>query len=235
MVNVPARLSTMRRMKRAGESILLPAGLFAFLRSLPPNPRILDIGCGNNSPQRVKGLRPDATYTGVDVGDHNQSGNSLSFADHYVIASSAEFANAIAALGAARFDGVISNHNLEHCEAPDAVLEAIAKVIAPGGRLFLAFPSEASVNFQSREGTLNFFDDPTHREVPSWNHVVEKLKNLQFEIGQAHPRYRPLFPAAIGLAFEPWAAATGKQAPLAGTWALYGFESILWATKLPAN
>jgi 2-polyprenyl-3-methyl-5-hydroxy-6-metoxy-1,4-benzoquinol methylase len=221
----------LRRLKRAGEAVLLPMGLFGFLKELPPNPRILDIGCGNNSPQRVKGQRPDAVYTGIDVGDHNQTGDSLAHADRYVVARSADFAETMSAFGAGAFDAVISNHNLEHCEAPDAVLAAIGNVLAPGGRLFLAFPSEASVNFPSRKGTLNFFDDPTHRAAPEWTHVLSMLDRMKLKVQKASRRYRPLLPAAVGLLLEPWAAATGRLAPLAGTWALYGFESIVWAEK----
>jgi hypothetical protein len=46
---------------------LRPRGKLAFLKSLPPGARVLDVGCGNNSPRDAKVLRPDLIYTGLDM------------------------------------------------------------------------------------------------------------------------------------------------------------------------
>ena len=100
-----------------------------------------------------------------------------------------------------------------------------------GGKLFMSFPSEASVNMPSRKGCLNFYDDKTHTTVPSWRGILRALAEGGMRLDFAAPRYRPAVGFLIGLAFEPFVAPFGRQAPRATTWALYGIESIIWATK----
>ena len=110
--------------------LLKPKGRNAFLYSLPPNPRILDVGCGNNSPALVKRTRPDCWYIGLDIDDYNQAGASRSLADEYVTVSSSRFVDAIAQYRNS-VDAVISSHNLEHCDEPLRVLNAMLEALRP--------------------------------------------------------------------------------------------------------
>lgn len=205
---------------------LRPRGKLAFLKSLPRAAQVLDVGCGNNSPRDAKILRPDLVYTGLDVGNYNQQG-SIRYADAYVLVSPADFANAISA-HAGQMDALVSSHNLEHCDEPAAVLAAMVAALRPGGRIYLAFPCEQSVRFPRRRGSLNFYDDATHRQVPEWERVLATLRELGVTLTYACPRYRPGLPAAVGLALEPLAWMLGRSMPGGFTWALYGFESVLW-------
>jgi SAM-dependent methyltransferase len=192
---------------------------------------LLDVGCGSGSPRLVKSLRPDIYYVGLDVGDYFQTEESKALANEYVITSPEDFDNAIIRLGTPHFDAIISWHNLEHCYYPERVLRAMCGALRPGGSLCLAFPAEASTKMPSREGTLNFFDDPTHRTVPVWLDVLRSLQENGMEMVFASQRYRPWAAFLIGLLFEPVVAILKKQAPKCGTWALYGFESVIWARK----
>jgi SAM-dependent methyltransferase len=214
------------RSRHALVSWLRPRGKFAFLRSLPPNARVLDVGCGNNSPRDAKILRPDLVYTGLDVGDYNQQ-DSIRYADTYTLTTPADFASAIRAQ-AGRMDAVLSSHNLEHCDEPVAVLEAMVAALRPGGRLFLAFPCEESVHFPSRRGCLNFFDDATHKAVPRWDAVLRTLTGAGLTVDYACKRYRPPVLAGAGLALEPLGRLLKHNMPGGATWALYGFESVIW-------
>lgn len=204
-------------------------GKQAFLKSLPPGTRVLDVGCGNNSPREAKILRPDLVYTGLDVADYNQE-DSIRYADAYVIVPAPDFASAIAAY-AGRMDAVVSSHNLEHCDDPAAVLRAMAAALRPGGRLFLAFPCEESVRFPRRRGCLNFFDDATHQAVPRWKPVVDALRASGFTLEHACRRYRPWLLACLGLLLEPLGLLLGRNMPAGSTWALYGFETIIWGRR----
>lgn len=208
-------------------------GKQAFLRSLPHGAAVMDVGCGNNSPREAKSLRPDLHYTGLDVEDYNQQHDPHLYADAYLLVPRADFARAIAA-HEGRLDAIVSSHNLEHCDDPAAVLAAMVGALKPGGRLFLAFPCEESVQFPSRRGCLNFFDDATHQRVPQWDHVQDTLRSYGLTLDYACKRYRPGLLAALGLALEPLARLLGRNMPAGSTWALYGFESIIWGRRDPA-
>lgn len=114
--------------------LLYPHGRYLFLRSLKnsPNTRILDVGCGNRSPENVKSILDKVYYVGIDVGDYNQTSASKSCADEYHIVSGEEFACAIENYKDS-FDAVISSHNIEHCEEPERVLRAMAASLKTGG------------------------------------------------------------------------------------------------------
>lgn len=205
-----------------------PRGRNGFLVELPRNARVLDVGCGNDSPRNFKALRPDIHYAGLDVGDCRQPIDPRSVADEYVIVEPHDFCAAIARFGT-RFDAVVSAHNLEHCDDQRGVVAAMVDALVPGGRLFIAFPSAASKSFPTRAGCLNFFDDPTHNEVPDFEMVCRLLSERGMEIEYRAKRYRPPLKFALGLGLEPVSALRRKVMP--GTWALYGFESIIWARK----
>jgi SAM-dependent methyltransferase len=203
-----------------------------FLDSCIPKARLLDVGCGNGSPKFIKSIRPDIHYVGLDVGDYNQSEDPRKYAKEYIIVPPEQFAAKILEMRQS-FDVVISAHNIEHCNDPTAVLTAMARALAAGGRIFLSFPCEASIHFPRRHGTLNFFDDWTHQILPKFDQVLSILQDEGCVIDVAKRRYRPLYHCVRGVVAEPFSMARKKV--MYGTWALYGFESIVWATARPAG
>ncbi len=210
--------------------ILRPANKSAFVHSLRPDAAIFDIGCGNGSAARLKQAAPEIRYVGIDIGDYHQTEMAFASMDRYIVTTSEQFASTIRDIGES-FDGVISSHNIEHCEDPDAVIDAMCSVLKPGGVLYLAFPTEASVDFPKREGTLNFYDDPTHRVVPSFAALAARLEANGMRLEKAIPRSRPLMYAIAGLLLEPWSAIRNRVDHYGAIWALWGFESIVWARK----
>ena len=211
-------------------SFLMSRGRDRFIRSLPAGAKLLDVGCGNNSPERVKIQRPDIHYVGIDINDYNQSSFSLCCADEYITADPANFSREIA-LRKNHFDAVISSHNLEHCEQPWDVLMAMLDSLKSGGSIYLSFPSEKSVLFPSRRGTLNFSDDPTHRFLPPFDTIADFMAARGFSFPISTRRYRPPLLFLMGLILEPIGFLIGRNMPWGSTWALYGFESIIWAIK----
>lgn len=225
-------VKTMRiaRMKAFLRPMLNRRGKDAFLKSLPRNATVLDVGCGNNSPFQSKLQRPDLHYIGLDIGDYNQMFAPDKYADRYIIAPPEGFADEILKF-ANSCDAVISSHNIEHCNQPDDVLRAMLKSLRKGGRAYLCFPCEESVSFPKRENTLNFYTDPTHRIVPDFSDICETIESEGLKIDFATKRNRPFALFVIGLALEPLAFLTKKNMPGGTTWALYGFESIIWASR----
>jgi SAM-dependent methyltransferase len=205
-----------------------PKGKAAFLHKLKQGASVLDVGSGRNSAYRFKSILPSLHYTGIDIVDYDQSLHNL--ADEYVRTTPEEFWQAIDKF-TGKFDAVVSSHNIEHCNDRENTLRAMAKAIKPGGKLYLSFPSEKSVNFPSRKGTLNYYDDPTHTETPpnlEW--VVDILEQSGCKILFSTPSYKPFLNRMIGMFNEPISRLRKKV--MQGTWPLYGFESVIWAEKI---
>jgi SAM-dependent methyltransferase len=198
-----------------------------FLKTINLNGKLLDVGCGNDSPYYIKTKCPYIKYTGIDVGDYNQTKPNL--ADNYIVVKAEDFASAIANLPEL-YDSVISSHNLEHCDDREKTLDAMLKVLSPGGYLYLSFPTEKSVSFPKRKGTLNYYDDPTHKgKPPNYNNIIATLKANNIQILVAIRSYKPFFLYLIGFILE-WKSKKDKEVKF-GTWAYWGFETVIWAKK----
>lgn len=199
-----------------------------FLSKLNSNSSILDVGCGNNSPFRTKKILPNCIYTGIDIGDYNQTKPIL--ADNYILTTPQNFSNEIMKLSEL-FDAVISSHNLEHCDDRKSTLKAMLNTLKIGGKIFLSFPCEESINFPKRRGTLNYYDDSTHKlSPPNFMEMLLSIKEQGFEIEYAEKNYSPILLRSIGLVFEPLSEIKNRN--FIGTWEYYGFESIIIAKKI---
>ena len=219
--------SLVKPMKAAFQKIIRRHGKTSFICGLPIGAKILDVGCGNDSPARVKSLRPDLWYIGLDIGDYNQT-ESTSVANEYIITDPDLFANRIGTFKA-NLDAVVSAHNLEHCNRPQEVITAMVSALRPGGRLYLSFPCERSVYFPHRQGTLNFYDDDTHQWVPQWADTLDAIRGAGLRVDYAAQRSRSVVMALLGLILEPISFA--RRRVMRGTWDVYGFESVIWATR----
>ena len=209
------------------KKILRPRGQRSFLSSIKKdNCKILDVGCGKNS-VFLKSVKPDSSVYGVDVSLFEQTDKSKALYEKLIICESEDFAQSIQNLGLC-FDVVISNHNIEHCEDPQSTFRAMVNRTAPGGHLFIATPSLASVDFPSRGGGLNFFDDATHQRP------VDLMELFSSESHRLECRYytksaKPVIWHLIGGMHE--LASRKIDRILLGTWDYYGFEQIMWARK----
>ena len=206
--------------------LLSPYGKTSFLNNLDHNAVIFDVGCGNNSPIKTKKIIPKCVYYGIDIDDYNQA--SSQYADHYITTTSENFSSKISEFKN-YFDAVISSHNLEHCDDWKGVLLAIHSSLKTGGRVYISLPSELSITFPSRIGTLNFYDDSTHKNLIFFHDLQNYLDSLNFIIIYKTNQYKPLVLRIIGFILEPLSNYINKVLP--GTWAYYGFEQIFLAIK----
>ena len=210
-------------------SVLRPKGKHRFVKSLPAKSKILDIGCGNASVNAFKSVNPSVHYSGVDVADFNQTEASKAAMDDYLIFEPSLFDRGIDKLPS-DYDAVVWSHNIEHCFDRWAVFRAVLDRLKPSGALYLSFPSMETLDFPSREGTLNYLDDPTHREAPpDLESVISFIEERGFSIGFVERNYRPKLLALVGFLLEPLSIMSGRVR--LGTWEYYGFETIIHAVK----
>ncbi len=209
--------------------ILRRHGKWGFLSKIDHNDTILDVGCGNESPQKTKIQIPNCHYTGIDVVEQDE--NPIRHYDRLIISQPENFHKEIGLLQE-EYDAVISSHNLEHCNDRWGTLESMASKVKLGGSIFLAFPSEESVNFPSRDiGCLNYYDNKEHLETPpDFSRVVNTLIDNGFEITFSKKRYRPNFLWFLGFFTDKFHRANNKVGFC--TWEYFGFESIIWAKRV---
>ena len=206
-----------------------PRGKQSFIDSVVKNGKLLDVGCGNNSPYYVKTLRPDIHYTGLDIGIYNQTSDHSAYANEFILTDPEGFHGKIQERPN-EFDAVVCAHNLEHCNDYMAVTLAMIQSLKAGGTMYISFPCEASVRFPKRAGSLNFYDDDSHRNLIPYAVFLPALKQHGMETLFAAQRYRPLIPFLAGVVLEPLSMLLKRQIPLA-TWALYGFETVIISRK----
>ena len=205
-------------------------GKFSFLNSIPKNSKILDVGCGNNSAYKIKRFLPDSYYVGIDIGDYNNKNDANIYADEYILTDPSKFVDSINLLSY-KFDAIISSHNLEHCNDRYGTLNAIIDKLNNSGKLYLSFPSEKTINFPKRKGTLNYFDDLTHKDLPpDYNLILEIIKGKSLNILFSTPSYRPFLLSCIGY-FTNLISKYTKKIHI-GMWEWWGFESIIIAQKI---
>lgn len=202
-------------------------GKYGFLRSIPENSRVVDVGCGNNGPYQAKSLRGDIYYVGLDIATYNQTLENLSDEYHELSPS-----NIITFLhnNMNSFEAVICAHVLEHSESRDELLEAMLSSLKVGGMLYLSFPSSRTIHFPSRAGSLNYFDDPTHIGFPP------DTKRIEHIISQSncHIHYKRIFqrtPVGFLFGLVNEFSSYRKKTILRGTWAFWGFETVYWVRR----
>lgn len=72
------------------------------------------------------------------------------------------------------YDYVTLPHVIEHIENGESVVSGLCRKVKPGGVFYIEYPSEKSARLPSMKGTLNFYDDPTHKRF----YEIEKLKKI---------------------------------------------------------
>jgi SAM-dependent methyltransferase len=210
--------------------IIKPHAKVSFLYNVSElfqKPNILDVGCGNDTIILVKKAVPHFHYTGLDVQIYNMS--TTDAIDEYILVEPSAFADKIGEM-ANRFDVIISAHNIEHCIEREKTFRNMLRALKKGGLLYLSCPSEKSVSFPSRYGTLNYYDDETHIGEPPDFSILKKMADeekcaILFET----EGYKPPLAWLIGLLLEPFSALIKRALPC--TWNFYGFENILWVKK----
>lgn len=206
---------------------------FLYIRRRLSSPalRILDIGCGNNSPTTTKHWFPGCHYSGADIGQyHNSQEDLAAIDDFYPVGIDG---SGYSEIPDSSYDFVILHHVVEHMSDPAPILTAICSKLKPGGYIWIAFPSLRSLSLPSGEGTLQFCDDPTHVYVPNIREISNVLLASGVKVLHAG-RSRDFARTLIGAAILPWALLrrliTGRLSAK-GLWYILGFEDHVFGQR----
>jgi 2-polyprenyl-3-methyl-5-hydroxy-6-metoxy-1,4-benzoquinol methylase len=196
--------------------------------------RILDIGCGNNSPTTTKHWFPGCHYSGADIDQYNNNADDLAAMDAFYLLGTD--GSGYSAIPDSSYDFIILHHVVEHMPEPAPILATICTKLKPGGYIWIAFPSIRSLSLPSAEGTLQFCDDPTHVYVPDIRDISNILLTNGVRVVHAG-RSRAVLREIIGVAILPWALLrkmiTGKLSSK-GLWYILGFEDHVFGQRKPS-
>lgn len=206
-----------------------PFGLRILKRNFPNTGMkqiaVLDIGCGNHAPTRLRNVFPGAKYFGVDRASYNLTEEDLRSMDVFIILD-LETNRISRYLEEGKFELINFSHVIEHLDNGEEVLRQLRRLQPPKSLLYIETPSEESLHFVSRPGTLNFFDDPTHKRVYSLEEITNILRSENYLILKSGKRrdYRRilLFPL-LACIF----VILGKRIPGPVVWDIIGFANYL--------
>lgn len=200
---------------------------FRYVRGkLPPTPRILDIGCANNSPSVTKRWFPGCHYTGADIRAYGEGESGTGGMDEFFLLGMD--GSGYDAIPDASYDLVILNHVVEHMPKPGPVIAVLCGKLKPGGYLWIAFPSVRSLGLPSSfDETLQFCDDATHVYVPDLREIANVLLANEVKVLHAGRSREGLFTrVSDGLKLVKRVvkrAVTGRFSGR-GMWYVLGFE-----------
>jgi SAM-dependent methyltransferase len=201
-------------------------------RKLGPGPlRILDVGCGDNSPTTTKQWFPGCRYEGADIQQYNLTAEDLAAIDaFYPLGFDG---SGYSAIPDSAYDFVILSHVIEHMPDPLPILAAICAKLKPGGLIWIGFPSLRSLSLPPAEKTLQFCDDPTHIRLPHIWEISNVLLANGVKVLHAG-RSRSFLREALGAAVLPLEMlqklVTGRFSG-AGLWYILGFEDHVFGQR----
>lgn len=152
----------------------------AFVDATPEGGKLLDLGSSNGDTLcHMWELRPDLVFFSVDIaGPPPRMPPNTSFAR-------ADLESQKLPWPSQSFDSITCMHLVEHLRTSTNLWREGARLLKPGGRIYIETPGPESVTTASAPSTLkgkitlNFFDDPTHiQPVP-----IEALARAARDVG----------------------------------------------------
>lgn len=128
---------------------------------LTPSSKLLDVGCGGLAPYSTFDYYPGVVFSGIDWNDITGR-KDMEFFYQGDLEN-----NPLDEIPNNHFDVINLSHIIEHISNGEFLIETLVKKLKPGGIIYIETPSEKSLSLPSMYGTLNFWDDTTHKKVYS--------------------------------------------------------------------
>ncbi len=189
--------------------------------------RVLDAGCGPDDGVIAQRFFPRCVVEGVNIVDLRDGRQRQAF-DRYHVVDLDETDLGFVPDGA--FDYVVCSHTLEHLRNGPRVARALGRKVAPGGLLYLEWPSPSARRFPLRGFGLNFEDDPTHRTAWTVDDVLGAIAPLGFEVAYAGRR-RMKVRMALAPLLAVWHSFRAKRVVLYDFWDATGFCLVVRARR----
>ncbi len=157
-----------------------------YVAKTPRGGLLLDVATSNGETLRhMAELRPDLQFHAVDICPVEP--NAL---PPGAVFETCDVLRQPLPMKGSTFDMVTVMHLIEHLPDTKRLFGELARVIKPGGWLYLEFPHAKTVDLPSApengEGralyTMNFYDDPTHLDVPDTAKVIQQLEQVGFKL-----------------------------------------------------
>jgi SAM-dependent methyltransferase len=159
-----------------------------FLKTLPYAAEVVDIGAGDGTLTVFKRwpepARPDLNMHGYSLEKGRLFDDFSSYAIGDWDAQPPEF-------DGREFDAIVCAHFIEHIAEPASFIDWAARKLRPGGRVYLEWPSPASLTLPPRAQlealgvplmVSRFDDDATHKQLPASEDIVAAARAQGFAI-----------------------------------------------------
>jgi len=191
--------------------------------------RILDVGAGAADGLLARAfLAPGSRFEGVNIEPLAEGSAERTAFDVYTVADLNERDLSFAEDGA--YDYVICSHTLEHLRDGLSFVPQLARKVAPGGRLYLEWPSPDSERFPIRGLGLHFRDDGTHVRTFPLDAAVAAVVGAGLGVEYAGPR-RHWLRIALAPALAVYHAVRRRELKLYDLWDVTGFALVVRARR----
>jgi SAM-dependent methyltransferase len=187
------------------------------------------VGAGNHSASKTKRLFPNCEYHGIDL-NRNFNNDEQDFAVMNAFYEMDLSLLQFESIPNNYFDFIRMTHIIEHLPNGDEVIKNLLSKLKAGGYIYIEYPGLKSTKLPSMNGTLNFYDDPTHVRVYSVNELSSLLTNNNCSVLSSGTRHNWIF--LLATPFRVLANFLKGKKPGANMfWDLLGFAEFVFAGK----
>lgn len=210
---------------------------YTYLRHIPENGKVLDIGCGDCRRLRYRSyFRNDLVNYGIDSRDDVRCGKYLNtFYNLDITREKLPFAEEY-------FDLVVLSHVVEHLPKDGFlfVMKEIRRVLKEGGYVYIEFPSEKTRHFMTAETlrrfacpvtTLNFYDDKTHISLYTIQELTGILRDEKMSVCGSGDIREPVKKCLSPMLLLAGYMMRDKSIFTGSLWALLNWASFIIARK----